>query len=586
MSMTPQQASALAAADACVVALTEAHRVLRASLADPVPPVEPPALGPTLIEARGSKHYSQNWELPADFIDTSKLPPVAQPWTLFADDDQRRTIAPSMNGVLPTAYETLHVFGNMNVLYQGTPALVDGKKVSLYTEASTHPMLNIMPILRKFPLRGGPRGVATMNPYTAWHGHEKFGLNADGTINEALISVSKLQPWWVGVVMDGHVTFAMRDGSVSYPYKIPLKSYANDFCFYRPDPSLQFVVDSDVGEILKVQHKLLGLPASHDLTFTTEVFATGFGVATSIRAIGEKLYIADNKGGSAWDVGGRGGAVWELDAVTKVRRKVCDLPHAFWIDATSNGQLLVACTNGSTHLVDPATGRFGPSFTPSSAAAIYTFVSVSVDRNGTLGPVDAWTWISSTGGGNISFHRFTSTGQAINAPKGGLGRMTVGDTRYCADPTGHYPWVAEHHPYDGCILVQGFANFQPTVIAAVHPTLHKRPVGAKPDITMASRGEGLMLTGGKRLDGTDAPSFTCLMSTQGWGLLGCTADYIAEMSYADAAAFVRRGMIGSVPRLLTADEVRSLLYWLYYNSQRHLREGASLINGLLAANLG
>jgi len=30
--------------------------------------------------------------------------------------------------------------------------------------------------------------------------------------------------------------------------------------------------------------------------------------------------------------------------------------------------------------------------------------------------------------------------------------------------------------------------------------------------------------------------------------------------------------------------VRSLLYWLYYNSQRHLREGASLINGLLAAN--
>ena len=41
--MTPQQQSALAAADACVVALTEAHRVLRASLADPVPPpVEPP----------------------------------------------------------------------------------------------------------------------------------------------------------------------------------------------------------------------------------------------------------------------------------------------------------------------------------------------------------------------------------------------------------------------------------------------------------------------------------------------------------------------------------------------------------------
>lgn len=43
--MTPQQQSALAAADAAIVALTEAHRVLRASLADPVPappPAEPP----------------------------------------------------------------------------------------------------------------------------------------------------------------------------------------------------------------------------------------------------------------------------------------------------------------------------------------------------------------------------------------------------------------------------------------------------------------------------------------------------------------------------------------------------------------
>lgn len=50
--MTPQQQTALAAADAAVTALTEAHRVLRASLADPAPapppvdpppPVEPPA---------------------------------------------------------------------------------------------------------------------------------------------------------------------------------------------------------------------------------------------------------------------------------------------------------------------------------------------------------------------------------------------------------------------------------------------------------------------------------------------------------------------------------------------------------------
>lgn len=568
MSTTPQQQSALAAADAAVVALTEAHRVLRASLADPVPappppPVEPPpAPSPTLIEARGSRHYSQNWELPADAIDPAKLP-APLPWAVFVDAMQ--TVAQPMHGVLPAGYETLHVYGNMNLLYQGTPALIDGKKVSLYAEAGTDPMLNIMPILRKYPLRGGVRGHATMNPYTTWHGHTR--VVEDGTI-----ATSPHVPWWVGVVMDGTMTFAFRDGSVSYPFKLPITTYCNDFTYYEPRAEkLFFAVDTGAGKVLKVDRN------TNPPTITE--FASGFGTATSIRAIGQMLYIADNKAG----------AVWELDAKTKVRRKVCDLPHVFWLDNTSTGKLLACLLNDAVHLIDPATGAMGPALVPPAAInPMRTWVQVSVDRNGTFGPVDAFTSLASTGGANIRFWHSTIDGTRLTGLRGGAGRMTVGDTRFVADHTGHYPWVAEHHPDEGCILVQGFANFQPTIIAARNPA-NNRPALSIPGnahVQMASRGEGLMLTGGKRLDGSDAPSFTCLMSTQGWGLLGCTADHIAEMSYADAAAFVRRGMIGSVPRLLTADEVRSLLYWLYYNSQRHLREGAALINGLLAANLG
>lgn len=570
MNMTPQQASALAAAEASIVALTEAHRVLRASLADPVPappppppppPVEPPpAPGPTLIEARGSRHYSQNYELPADQIDVSKLP-APLPWTVFVDAMQ--TVAQPMHGVLPAGYETLHVYGNMNLLYQGTPALIDGKKVSLYPEAGTDPMLNIMPILRKYPLRAGVRGQAIMNPYTTWHGHTR--VVEDGTI-----ATSPHVPWWVGVVMDGTMTFAFRDGSVTYPFKLPITTYCNDFTYYEPrSEKLFFAVDTGAGKVLKVDR------STNPPTITG--FAAGFGIATSIRAIGQMLYIADNKAG----------AVWELDAKTKARRKVCDLPHVFWLDNTSTGKLLACRLNDAVHMIDPATGAVGPSLVPGTVELpTRTWVQVSVDRNGTFGPVDAFTSLASTGGANIRFWHSTIDGTRLTGLRGGSGRMTAGDTRFVADHTGHYPWIAEHHPDEGCILVQGFANFQPTIIAAKNPA-NNRPALSIPtgtQVQMASRGESLMLTGGKRLDGTDAPSFTCLMSTQGWGLLGCTADYIAEMSYADAAAFVRRGMIGSVPRLLTADEVRSLLYWLYYNSQRHLREGASLINGLLAAN--
>ena len=514
---------------------------------------------PVLLEVKGNHFQSAKYDGPSDWVDPSKLP-APLPWAIFADTQQ--TIAPSMNGVLPTAYETLHVFGNMNVLYQGTPALIEGKIVPLYPEAGTDPMANILPILRKYPLRGGGRGYATMNPYCTWHGHTR--VKEDGTI-----ASDPHVPWWVGVLMDGTMTFAFRDGSVSYPFKLPITTYCNDFTYYEPRvEKLFFAVDTGAGKVLKVDRNT-------NPPKITE-FASGFGLATSIRAIGHKLYVADN----------RAGAVWELDAHTAAQRKVCDLRSVFWLDSTSTGKLLACRLNDAVHLIDPTSGTVGPSLVPGTVEIpSKTWVQVSVDRSGTFGPVDAFTSLASTGVSNIRFWRSTITGERIDAPKGGLGRMTVGNTRYVADHTGHYPWIAEHHPDDGCILVQGFANFQPTVIAVKHPSV-ERPTPAVPNVSLASKGETLMITGGKKLDGTDAPSFTALMSLEGWSLLGCTADYIAEMDYADSAAFVRRGMIGSTPRILTSDEMRALLYWLYYNSQRHLREGASLINDLMAADLG
>ncbi len=554
--MTPQQLAALNAID-------EGLRVLRASLADPVPapppPIEPPApLPPNVQVAPGNYHPSRQYNWASDSIDVSRLP-APLPWSVFVDANQ--TVARSMQGVEANTFEALPVFGPMNGLYFGTPALVDGVLLRLDTQFGTDPMLNIIPRLRQYPLRPGPRGHATMNPYTTWHGHTR--VVEDGTI-----ATSQHVPWWVGVVMDGTMTYAFRDGSVTYPFKLPITTYCNDFTYYEPRAEkLFFAVDTGVGKVLKVDR--------HTSPPTVTEFASGFGLATSIRAIGHMLYIADNQAG----------AVWELDAKTKARRKVCDLPHAFWIDSTSTGKLVVATLGYAAYVVDPLTGSVSAAVKAGEAARTRTWVNVSVDRNGTFGMVDAFTCIASTGGRNIDFWRGDLTGRRLAFDHTvSAAKASAGDILYVSDKTGHYPWIAEHHPDEGVMLVQGFANMQPSVIAARHPA-ETRHMPTRPNVPMLQHGEQMLFYGGLRLDGTRPPSFTCLMTPQGWSLLGCTADYIAEMSYADAAAFVRRGMIGSVPRKFPAEDLRALLYYLCWSSQRHMREGPAFINGLLAANL-
>lgn len=527
----------------------------------PAPPTEPP-LG--LLEAKPNAIGGMVFGGVSDWVPLAALPePI--PWGLFVDDKQ--TIARSMKGASPIGYRTLHVYGNQNALYIGTPRLVGGKIVPYYPQAGTHPTQSIVPSLRSNPPVAGRRGVGVFSPYCTWHGHTRV-------LEDGSISTNPATPWWVGILMDGTMAFAMCDGSVSYPFKVPISTYANDFTYYEPRAKkLFFAVDTGAGKVIKVDRN------TTPPTFT--VFASGLGRATSIRAIGDKLFVADHDGG----------AIWELDAVTAARRKLCDLPNVFWLDSTSDGKLVSMQLNYAVRLVDPATGRVGSVITPASFVVpdgtaldpLMTWVNVSVDRHGTFGPKDAFTMIMSRGAHNVDFYRFTLDGkQLIGLGGSGAGQMSSGDSWYTQDPIGHYPWIAEHHPDDGCMLTQGFANAQPAIIAAKHPE-DAWPKPAAYVHLMASNGRGQLMQPMVSTTGAPAPSFSAIMTAQGWSYLGCTADYIAEMSYADAAAFVRQGMIGSVPRAISTSDLRDLLYFIYYNSQRHIREGAALIDGLLAA---
>jgi hypothetical protein len=77
------------------------------------------------------------------------------------------------------------------------------------------------------------------------------------------------------------------------------------------------------------------------------------------------------------------------------------------------------------------------------------------------------------------------------------------------------------------------------------------------------------------------PTFTCQMSGQCWSLIGCTADYLAQKSFAELAAFIQGGMFGSFPRPeIKGRDLYAFMYLIYRSSQRFLNEGNALMSAL------
>src|SRR5690606_13571904 len=118
--------------------------------------------------------------------------------------------------------------------------------------------------------------------------------------------------------------------------------------------------------------------------------------------------------------------------------------------------------------------------------------------------------------------------------KSGNGNATCGNTLYCLDLFGHYPWVAEHHPDEALIMVHGLGEVFPSLIAA-RPASY--PAEDTYDYLAWNRGRDIIRFGTvKGVKYGTKPSFTAQMCENGWGLLGVTADSIAEKSFEEAAA--------------------------------------------------
>lgn len=515
----------------------------------PPPPPEPTPTGDVQMFGSdiGSLHFNTG---PADTSSRAVIEAAiaaTPPWTVFGAD---QTISPSQDGVRATQFVKLHVWGNMNGLYKGIPALIDGAFRQLAHSHFYTPGGDFAAFLTTWGARPGPRGSNLTTAYTTWHGHTR--RKSDGTL-----ALSPQVPLYVGVQMDGQVVYAMRDGSVVHPFKIPGAKNTHDFTFFEPDRKVFFVADTDNNRILKIDRNVTPWAVSVYVSVPRP---------TSIRCLPD---------GTMFVCSGEQKVLKVVDGVVS---DFASIPLAFWVDVLSDGRVLVAARTRGVYLFDQ-TGAVTVLNAPNGETG---WITVSVDRNGTFGPRDEFTMIAMGGVGNTDYWRYQD-GQlkyGNAAIRGGFGLCTVGDAGNCQDLFGHYLWVAEHHPDEALLMVQGLSDVFPSLVAA-------RPSHIAPedvyDHSLMGRGRNLIRQGTVDTMVGQKPSFTAQICENGWSLVGCTADSIAEKSYADAAAFVRQGMLGNYRRdEFTADDIKAILYLIYRSSQRFLKEGKPLMDGVRA----
>jgi hypothetical protein len=552
----------------------------RGNVTAPEPPSPPLSADSVLF---GSAIVSQQWRVgPGDRANLSELEDAIEDtpaWTTFWGDSLER-ISPSRNGVRATNFVKLPVWGLMNLIYNGTPELVDGMCFTRYHNQSSIPDA-FMPFLETYGARGGARGAHLTSAYTTYHGHSRIRVEGIHS-NPGTWSMSPHIPQWIGVQMDGQFVFLMRNGSVTMPFKIPAVvagiaiENIHDFAFNPPPNNIKimYAVDTENGRVLKIDRTPAftdpGNPNFEDFTlWAVTVFATGLTRPTSLRVTSDgTLYVADHGAGS----------IVKITAAGLKSTLLTGIPDIFWIDTTSTDQLVIGTLQLGVYIVNP--------LAPSLSNVINTpngsdrpWLTVSVDREGTWGPVDEFTVIAIGGSGNIDLWRYQDSLFQYQPIPQGFGILQSGNTQNCQDFVGHYVWVAEHHPDEAIMLVQGLSNMHPSLLAC-RPTGY--PTEDAYDHASATRGREVIKWGaGEGVLHDTYPTFTCQMSLNCGSLIGCTADYLAQKSFAELAAFIQDGMFGSFPRPeIKGRDLYAMMYLIYRSSQRFLNEGNTLMSQL------
>lgn len=506
----------------------------------------------------GGKRYSSG---PKDKLRLGfALPPE---WDQFEDPATLMISAPA-GGVEPTGYAALGICGTRASHFDRVPVVSGGVYFHTRTDrGNSGPDLRDM--LRKGHLftQSGPRGVGAATAYCTWHGHSSWAADADGNTLVGVRSTNPMVPIAIGITMDGRMCRLTKQGGVFYEGQMPLDetpragSVYYDFAFYTPERKVHFAADWGLGRIIKAVHT-----PKVPQTFATEVFAEGFGQPSSLRAIDTVLYIVDASTGN----------IWALDVPTKVRRLVCNIPHAWWVDYDSQGRLVIMTLDRWIHTIDPATGQaVRPAWSHIFPVdtKVREWVQLCVDRNGSVGLKDAVLSCSSSGYGNVDVYRHTADGVKLKLHMW-PGRCAVGPTTRITEPS-HYPWAVFIMPDEGLMGFHGFAEFNPTIFV-----VDRGRKWASWTQEWEDMAQWAWRDGGSPAQRGKVTSFSAQCNVTGWALGGLpTFDVLAKMPAQELANWLKAGGVGSMPRDIPLPYLRAMVRWVRYQSIEHVRHATA-----------
>jgi hypothetical protein len=371
--------------------------------------------------------------------------------------------------------------------------------------------------------------------------------------------------------MIGNLWFRMRGGVVKKQYTMQQPLQVHDWTFDPSNRGVHYVCNTGRNEVISISHMPIG-------TFT-EQFLFSTPRPTSIRCLTD---------GTKGVVGGQIAkplsnyfAVYPPGQLTP--SVTVTIPHAFYLDYDEFENFVVACLDGSVFRVTPAGTMTQIRTAGQNGIGMQTWVTISVDRKGTCGPVGEMLLAGMHMYQNASLEMFRQ-GVWVNASTNfanGSGQATTGLTQWCVDLFGHYIWSAEYSPTSCEVYFEGASDLQGSIVAGKSPNLPPQPAYDHASF-VAGRTIAEYGCGPGTLYGS-VPTFTCQMSDQGYGYLGVTPNYLANMTFVQQEAFVAQGMLGFFPRpYLKGRDMYRFLYFMNYSSHKLFTVGKPHFDALLA----
>jgi hypothetical protein len=559
----------------------------------PPPPAKVPVLGTSQM------HMQQGWM--ADFIDAVIAKGRALPW-LLGFDVANGILAKSLNGALPKRTQAWHVWGNPTELYSQVPDFDLAGRSHPYSPETSDDIKTDVADFKARPPKDGPRGICTPISQVTVIPHPTMFPAVDASLNKTPnTGIIPRHPLVMWLRHDALLSFGYADGRVDHVGYVPGIARCQDACIDGRNMTVpaarKILYVCDMGDEDAAASGAAGASrawtacqAQSCRTCRRRIRASTSS-PRSRRPASRQRCAATRPARSTSSTATRAARSPWSRSVARRRRSSRSPMRSRW--TTRRASSTSPARPARLRIVDIATRTVGPNLMPANylvAPGIRNadFYTISVDANGTCGPVGRFMCSRVHTNGNTNSWRFEPNGASVlygNAIFGsGQGWNTCGDAKYVHEILGHYDWIGGKYHIDQAIqFVGGYANcpigavvFDPWVDANT-----PAPVQAVVDYTAVWRGMLNICLGGPVPNFT-RPSLTALMTREGWSpFAGCSNDEIAEMAFDAAEAWIQGGYAGSFRRddIVGVDLYCVMLFHLV-NSQRHIREGAACVNAL------